>query len=823
MIRLPNGRAILRALSCAGATTLLLASCGGGGGDSAAEDAFMKTTNINANANAQISASNAGSQTEENYITAPEPQAQEMTDTVESEPTANYAPTGSNQNGTTATTTPTTTTGTTTTTPTTAPTTTTTTSPTAGAITNLKIQNTAASEQRNVPFTVGQVFAKGALLPADGLAGRMSNGTSINLQVDVKATHPDGSVRHAIISGVVPALAASEVRGMDLVKAAAGSKTGAAPTTLTNAGFTAGVSVNLGGIVYTASADALLKAGGYKTWITGPLVNEWQVSAPLKNSAGTPHPHLTARFAVRSYTGLNKARVDVTVENNWAYEPKPQNFTYDATVTVGGQTVFSQPALKHFHHARWRKVFWWGGAPQAEVQHNGKYIIATGAMPNYDTTVTVSSTALAGLDSRWLKSNIAPMGSGVVLPGMPTTGGRPDIGPLPEWSAMYLLSMDNRAKKVTLGVGDLAGSWPIHYRDKKTDMPVSLDNYPYMTLLGAASDAINPVTKLSELFPACGGDCATIYQPDSSHQPSMSYLPYVTTGDYYYLEELQFWANYNMLKDNPRYREFAKGIVKSDQVRGQAWSLRTLGHAAYITPDSHPMKKYFVDRVGYNIDWYTATYVTGNPNNLGVIDGSGTLAFKPMAYTTPAGAKTGLAPWMDDFFTWSVGHLVELGFTNAKPLLTWKAKFPIQRLTGAGYCWIDGATYALAVRPTETSPLYATIGEAYRSTMRNASGGALTNSTGAAYLNQQCASQAMADWRTQYDRDRGVNRVAWKAGEMDGYATVPSGYPSNMQPALAVAATSGQANARAAWDLFMRRPVKPDYSTAPQWNVVPRF
>ena len=817
MNRLTDGRAFLRSLSCAGAAALLLASCGGGSGDTATEDVFLKTTNVNASVQGQkksLSDSTIQVDITDNPVTMTEPVPSTSTETVNTAPESAPDAAATSDTGLASI-------STTYVVPESTPTSTTT-APATSTITNFKIQNTIAAEQRNVPFTVGQVFAKGVLMPSDGLTGKMSNG-SINLQVDVKATHADGSVRHAIISGVVPVLAASEVRTIDLTKGTAGSKTGAAPTTLTNAGFTAGVSINLGGTAYTASADALLKSGTYKTWISGPVVNEWHVASPLKTSAGTPHPHLTARFAVRSYAGLNKARVDVTIENNWAYEPAPQNFTYDATVLVGGQTVFSQPALKHIHHARWRKTFWWGGAPQTEVQHNNKYLIATGAVPNYDTNLAISSTALSGLDSRWAKSDIAPMGAGIVMTAMSTAGGRPDIGPLPEWGAMYLLSMDNRAKKVTLGVGDLAGSWPVHYRDKNTDLPVSLATYPYMTLLGNASDTYNPVAKRSEAFPACGGDCTTVFKPVSSHQPSLAYLPYMVTGDHFYLEELQFWANFNMLRPNPVYRSLDKGLVKADEVRGQAWSLRTLGQVAYITPDSDPMKKYFVDRLGYNVDWYNTTYSTGNPNKLGVLDGSGTNAFRAVLYPTPAGANTGVAPWQDDFFTWSVGHLVELGFNNAKPLLTWKAKFPISRMTGSGYCWIDGATYAMAIRPSATSPVYSTIAEAYQSTMRKSDGTALVNSTGKRYLDQACGSQAMADWRTQYDKDRGITRAAWKAGEMDGYATVATGYPSNMQPALAVAATTDVPNAHASWDLFIRRPVKPDYSTAPQWAVVPRF
>jgi len=595
------------------------------------------------------------------------------------------------------------------------------------------------------------------------------------------------------------------------------------PAALLSAGFTASVNLNIGGTLYTASADALLREGKYTTWLSGPVANEWLVSAPLKTLDGVEHPHLTARFAIRSYTGINKARVDVTIENDWAYESAPQNFTYDAEILVGGKSAYAKTGLTHFHHARWRKVFWWGAAPEVDVKLDIPHLIASKALPNYDTSIVISSAALSSLEQRWASKDTGPMGPGIVTPAMPMVGGRPDIGPLPQWAAMYLLSMDPRAEKVTLGGGDLAGSWPIHYRDKKTDRPVSLIDYPYMTLLGHPGDTVNPATGKSEMFPACGGDCSTTpynYNPDGNHQPSMAYLPYLVTGDYYYLEELQFWANWNMVQANPYYRGFEKGLAKWNEIRGQAWTLRTLGQVAYITPDSDPMKQYFVDRVQYNLDFYNTTFTQGNPNQLGVLDG--TASFAPIAYTTPSGPQTGLAPWMDDFFTWSVGYLAELGFVDAQPLLAWKAKFPVGRMTAPGYCWIDGAAYALAVRPSSSSPLYSTFAEAYQATMRNADGTPMVNSTGARYLDQSCGSQAQADWRTQKDKDGKVNRSPWAAGEMTGYASFTEGFPSNMQPALAVAAASGIPNAQTAWNIFINRSVKPDYSTEPQWAIVPR-
>jgi hypothetical protein len=148
--------------------------------------------------------------------------------------------------------------------------------------------------------------------------------------------------------------------------------------------------------------------------------------------------------------------------------------------------------------------------------------------------------------------------------------------------------MDKRAKDVTLGTADLSGSWSSHYRDRKTDRPISVADYPYMTVLRPTYDTYNKVTKQYEAFPACASStaCSTPNNHDAAHQPNLAYLPYLVTGDYYYLEELQFWAMWNSFSSNPGYREYEKGLYKSDQMRGQAWSLRTAAEAAYITPDA---------------------------------------------------------------------------------------------------------------------------------------------------------------------------------------------------------------------------------------------
>lgn len=658
-------------------------------------------------------------------------------------------------------------------------------------ITSLRIQSTGDKTQTNVPFTVGQVFKQGDLPAGKGLVGVAESG-AIPLQCDVKALHPDGSARHAVVSGILPRVDS----GKDIVLCLA-------PTPEQQKGFVNAVaapvvSVLVDGKTYHTNG---INLQGRVQWLGGPIVSESQTKQPLFDDKGQQHPHLCARFGSRVYSN-GAARLEVLIENDWAYEPDPRNFTYDVLVEFNGQTLYEKKALTHLHHARWRKLFWVGSEPKLHVRLNTAYLIASRAVPNYDQSVVTPESALTTLMSKWTGSAIEPMGVGLANPYMPSTGGRNDLGIMPGWAATYLLSMDPRAKTVTLGTADLAGSWSAHYRDKNTDRPISLVDYPYMTILGIPTDTKNPATKQLEAFPKCmtGASCTSTNVHDSSHQPGFAYLPYLLTGDYYYLEELQFWAMYNVFMSNPGYRQNVKGLVYRDQVRGQAWSMRTLGEAAYITPDAHPLKSHFLRILKSNLDYYNAKYST-NPaaNKLGVLDMSSAVIYSEDTNDDgTADKKTAVAPWQDDFFTQALGHLVDLGFEDALPLLRWKAQFPIGRMIGDGFCWMLGANYTLAVRSDEKAPIYDSFRQVYVGTI------------GEKIAALPCGSDELA------------KALGQKPNDMGGYSSTPIGYPSNMQPALAYAADYCGDPGVKAWAHFMSRSIKPNYSLSPQFNIVPR-
>ncbi|HQF26032.1 MAG TPA: hypothetical protein PL065_21375, partial [Polyangiaceae bacterium] len=476
--------------------------------------------------------------------------------------------------------------------------------PLGSVITTVNLHNPTEKEAIDVPLTFGHVFRPGDVPKGTTLQARVGE-TLIPTQVDSKARHADGSLRHAIVTVVASIPASGAVQAELLTIPLPEAQTAVELGDLLNTDFNASLTLTVDAKTYSLDAKTLLQGKIDRTWLSGPIVSEWIVAGPVV-SGQSYHPHLSARFSVRAYTGLKSVRVGLSVDNDWAFEPEPRNFVYDASVQMGSKQVFSLSNLTHHRQARWRKVFWWGDEVQAYVTHDSRYLMNSGALPHYDPELTISDEGLEKQYAKWGTLNTGPMGIGPMEPYMPTTGAHDDIGPLSRWDALFLCSMDRRAQEMAMGLADLAGSWPIHYRDKDTGMPVRLDDYPYMSLLGNPGDKVNPKTGKSEAFPACASqaDCKSPYTPDSAHQPSMGYLAYVVGGDYDHLEELMFWANYNMLESNPHYRAFEQGLLKWGQVRGQAWSLRTLGFAAYIVPDDHSFKAYFNERLDYNLQYY---------------------------------------------------------------------------------------------------------------------------------------------------------------------------------------------------------------------------
>jgi len=231
---------------------------------------------------------------------------------------------------------------------------------------------------RGAFVTFGYAFRKGDV--RDSICMERE-GQAVDVQVDSKRHHEDGSLKHAIITAYLPAVSEGQTVALALEPAAARPETDPPP----------GLPDGLEGRVVLDFPDGSQTVADLRrtfaeaqahptmpyrfvTWLSGPLVTEYQVSGPPMYPDGRQDPDLWVTFGIRVYRGMDAARVEVVVENSWV--DSPGNVPYKVRILIDGNERYANEAvghvdgdlpwwlktadLGHSMRARWRKVFWWG-------------------------------------------------------------------------------------------------------------------------------------------------------------------------------------------------------------------------------------------------------------------------------------------------------------------------------------------------------------------------------------------------------------------------------------------------------------------------------
>jgi hypothetical protein len=636
-----------------------------------------------------------------------------------------------------------------------------------------------------LPFSVGQALRE----------GHVPSGSSIladvpNVQVVIKNRWPDGSAKFAIVSGHVD-LSANTWRSIGMsVNAAPAAATPVSLADLKATGASASIQ-------FGSFGTASWSAGDWDTptqsWVSGPQMSSWIFRKPIGSD-----PHLTAWLEVRTYKG---GRVEVLpwVENGYLQVAAPTSKTGAATFTLNGTQRFSQ-SLALLNHQRAvlasgsTLTHWSGGDPQVTPRHNTAYLMSSKLVPNY-RGVTAASSSLFGR----LPSSYTPLAQASFPSTMGAAGYDLSIGLLPEWDAAYLTTGgDPRALRGVLISGYAAGRYGIHYRDESTARPLAFSSYPTLVMgTGSGVSAIGASTTNSYTPAATGGD------PPSyaiSHHPSMGYMAYLLSGWNYYLEETQFLATANFLKQNDSTRKMAQGVFETitgaATARGSAWAIRTLAQAATITPDGDALRAQFVASLDANISHYHGRYIATPNNPLGLVQPYG---------DGPSGQPLLSQVWQDDFHTATYGWMKELRAHSSTvqskldEYLTWKYRSIVGRLGGSGgnqFSYRYGAQYMVNYAPSGTSDWASGAGPWY------------------------------ADWgavaRAMAIPTSGNNGEPLEAG----YPTLATGYWGNLMPALAYAVDHGAAGAADAWIRVTTASNFPaqavGYNDEPVWGVKPR-
>ena len=656
----------------------------------------------------------------------------------------------------------------------------------AGAGSGLQIDLISATGGLSLPFTVGQALRQGDVPNGSAL---VSSGSE--LQFVVKNRWPDGSAKFAILSGRTD-LTANAWKSIGLSVASAPAPAPALSTAdLAATGVTASVQFGSFG---TANWNAGDWAAPVQTWTSGPLMSSFTYRKPIGSD-----PHLVAWLEVRAYKG---GRVEVLpwIENGYLQVAGPTSKAGTASVNIGGTQRFSQ-SLSLLNHQRAvlasgsTLTHWHGGTdPKVTPRHSAAYLMATKLVPNYRGATGASSPIFARLATSY-----TPLGQANFPADMGATGYDPAIGLLPEWDVAYLTTAgDPRAFRAVLINGYAAGRYGTHFRDESTNRPFKFSTYPTLVMgEGSGVSAIGS-SSANRYTPAGSGGSPPLY--DSPHSPSMGYMAYLLSGWNYYLEETQFLATANFLKNGDGTRLGSKGVIETavgaNATRGAAWTIRSLAQAATVTPDGDALRSEFVGSLNENVNYYHGRYIATPNNPLGLIQ-----PYQHYTSTDPWSA----AIWMDDFFTATFGYLKELqahdASTQAKldAFVAWKYKAVVGRLGASGtdqFSYRYAAQYTINVAPSNSANW--------------------ANGSGPWYPSWGAVARSMGF------------PTSGNPGEPleSGYPDSGTAYWGNLMPAISYAVDHGAPGATQAWDRINAASNFPtqanDYNDNPVWGIIPR-
>jgi hypothetical protein len=250
----------------------------------------------------------------------------------------------------------------------------------ADAVVGVRLDGLRGQEGRITTF--GQVFRKGDWPQDKGLIGVVA-GKRVPIQADVKARHPDGSVRHAILSMRNPSASSTQ---MALRTGDTQREEPLDIRSILSRGYDLSVVFDFAGRKVTLDAATLLKQAvttDPARWLNGPLASEIRVKRRLT-------PQLTAIFDIRAQAD-GGVRTSVSMHNDSMFETNNLDIGYSYTIRMSGQTMIERK-VTHRRYANWREIVWAGAQPSTvHVGYDYPYMIASGAVPAYDPELRIES------------------------------------------------------------------------------------------------------------------------------------------------------------------------------------------------------------------------------------------------------------------------------------------------------------------------------------------------------------------------------------------------------------------------------------------------
>lgn len=578
----------------------------------------------------------------------------------------------------------------------------------------LKLQNAGATLLAGGYTTFGQVFAKGSLAATEDLVARIGM-TAVPVQIDVKSTWEDGSVKMAVVTLARPALAAGT--DVDVVLARA-----SASAAYTNVAASIGGSVDLAAVLEahrftvdltpqgkaTQSIDVLaalkgaIASGTASFWQDGPLATQARVEVPVGGS-------LRLVFDVTAWKN-GEISVEAQFNNDIAMGSTGGAVSYTAVMRMDGAVVANE-SVTQAQYQNWHRGFSSSdidggqglGTPSSgwlNIQHDIAALQATGAVAGYDLALGTSQSLLnSWMTATQSSSWNAPLAANGVTQFMPMAGGRPDIGIVTQANAGWLMTQDARAAAYALGQAEAAGAIPWHFWNATAGTWLNTDAYPRLWTDGRGGTGSPGSATSGGLTQQVPGN--TGWTPDTAHQPELSFIPFLMTGERWILDNLNAQASAAIMAVYPEARmNEADLVVRWQEVRSAAWSLRQIENAAFASPDGSPEQAYFRSVADANWSWLVSQIPQWTKQQ------GEAYGWLPGEY----GIAGATAPWQQDYLASTAIAAAKRGSEDALTFLKWQANFLVGRFTNEakGFNPRDGAAYIVAVEDPSTGADFKT-------------------------------------------------------------------------------------------------------------------
>jgi len=556
----------------------------------------------------------------------------------------------------------------------------------------------------------GQAFRAGDLPRDVSLGARLAGrqGGAVTVQCDIKTRHADGSARFAVISLAAPALAPAARAGVVLTRESSRAPMGRLDIAALLARHRA--EVTLGG----TTLDLMELLRGVLTTREGPLWQEGPLAVQARVMLPVTGVSVTSLRLVADITLFadGVCSIDLWVRNDIAMRPGGGPLTYTLDMSLNGAKALVAEGVRQYHYTGWGRLVGTRHPPPL-IRHDTAYLAEVGAVPRYDLTTGVEPALLAAMAEAMRQRAWAnALGGRGVTQNMSVGGARADIGPVTQPQAIWLQTGDPRAAAFAIGQAEAAGAIPWHFWDGTDPRGGWMDTRRWPRLWTDGRGGPPPGGLLQPIASDTGWNIV------SSHQPDLSFVPYLLTGRRAFLDELQAQASWNVLgqwsgargtADRPGLAE-GVNLVRRNQVRGAAWSLRQLDGAAWAGPDGEAGTVWARAAAGANWAWLRAqlpVWTAAQGEAHGWIPGE---------YGTPGL----LPPWQQDYFASTAAAAARRGSADAAVVLAWMGNFLAGRFLaeGRGFARHDGAAYLLAMNADASvrAPLrsWAEIGAATR-------------------------------------------------------------------------------------------------------------